>query len=36
MAFCDTTVGIGASFQTHGTTNEHMDGQTDVEYEIII
>ena len=36
MTICDTTVGIGASFRTHGTTNEHMDGQTDVEDEIVI
>ena len=29
--FCNTTAGIGASFQTHGNMNRRMDGHwTDV------
>ena len=40
VTFCDTTAGIGASFQTHRQTNKRMerqkDGQTDVEVERVI
>ena len=38
MTFCDATVGSGASFWTYRNrqTDKMMDGQTDVEVEIVI
>ena len=38
MTFCDATAGSGATFRTdgNGRTDERMDGQTDVEVEIVI
>ena len=36
VTFCDTPAGIRASFWTHSQENtEGMDGQTDVEVEIV-
>ena len=37
VTFCCTTAGIGASFRKHGHTDgRRMEGQTDVEVEIVI
>ena len=42
VTFCDTLAGIEVSFladgtgRTDGTTEPRMDGQTDVEVEIVI
>ena len=37
MTFCDTTAGIGASFQSHRQMEmEEAEGQTDVEVEKVI
>ena len=36
VTFCDTTAGIGGSFQTHRKTDTRSNGQTDVEVEIVI
>ena len=37
VTFCDTTAGIGATFQTHTQTDgRRTEGQTDMEVEIVI
>ena len=39
MTFWDTTAGNGPSFRTHtcdGQTDGTMDGQTDMEVEIVV
>ena len=36
VTFCDTLAGIKVSFWTDGTGTGWMDGQTDVEVEIVI
>ena len=37
LIFCDKTAGIGGHFPTYGGhTDRRMDGQTDMEVEIVI
>ena len=36
LTFCDTPAGIGATFRTHTQTYGQMDGQKDLEVEIVI
>ena len=36
VTVCDITAGNGASFRTHARTDGRMEGQTDVEVEIVI